>query len=617
MADTALEAELKKSLVLDKGSGMPSFTRASVATSFDNEGTLLTIPPGAARFVGARMTYNQYKPPSGPANGTGTRINRVTLVTDTAADSEGGNNASTWTLDTIPGAKYVSIQTSNFVGIPVAYSIRVRRNSYRYLTLICRYFTQYDLVTDAWTSPLGNLISRTANIIDANWIEFEVKAIGTTNSVYGLGFPSSTGAENWTPTGTEPPITLYGAQVAQVSSLPFVNILEYVSVGHLSAPYHGAGIDGVKWFDVKRDDVMIDDATLHGVLIEGQTTNSLLHSGDLTQAAWVKTGCNVFRDQIGLDTTPNKASRMVATAPNATCFQTFTMASAPRSFSVFLKRLVGSGTIEITRDGGTTYTDVTSEVGSSYVRVSIENSSVTNPTCGIRLGTSGDEVAVGIAMDEDNAFITTPIKTDGTAVTREADVLTYQTTGNITDTQGAILAEVSACDWLAANGGIGSATTGLHITPSFSGVQAKDGTSTANGAVGTPVGTMQLGMNWGSGSMRAVSNGTLGDASAYDGSLNLTNILVGVKGGTRKLRIYTDEVSDVELITLTGGIAFGGSIWNNDTAMAFFRANGYPTQYNDGMRAWLKDFYNLTDEGYSLQDLLARYIRENGHQFPV
>lgn len=44
----------------------------------------------------------------------------------------------------------------------------------------------------------------------------------------------------------------------------------------------------------------------------------------------------------------------------------------------------------------------------------------------------------------------------------------------------------------------------------------------------------------------------------------------------------------------------------NDEALAFFAANGYPTEYNDGMLAWLRAFYSTTR--FTLNDLLHRYL---------
>ena len=60
-------------------------------------------------------------------------------------------------------------------------------------------------------------------------------------------------------------------------------------------------------------------------------------------------------------------------------------------------------------------------------------------------------------------------------------------------------------------------------------------------------------------------------------------------------------------------------IWNNDEAVAFFNAHGYPKQYNDGLLRWLRDVYDLPYEmssgGSTLPDLLKRYQDEFGDDF--
>jgi hypothetical protein len=57
------------------------------------------------------------------------------------------------------------------------------------------------------------------------------------------------------------------------------------------------------------------------------------------------------------------------------------------------------------------------------------------------------------------------------------------------------------------------------------------------------------------------------------------------------------------------------SIWNNDEARSFFIANGYPTQYNDGLKAYLEDILGLQGQGRALNDLLYKYIQIYGINF--
>ena len=55
------------------------------------------------------------------------------------------------------------------------------------------------------------------------------------------------------------------------------------------------------------------------------------------------------------------------------------------------------------------------------------------------------------------------------------------------------------------------------------------------------------------------------------------------------------------------------TIFNNDEAIKFFRDNGYPVEYNDGLLAWLKDYFGVTTG--ALADLVGRYRREQGLNF--
>ena len=57
-------AQLTNSLVLNRGTGSPTFTRATTATVENNDGYLVQAISGEARFSGARRIYNLCPTPS-------------------------------------------------------------------------------------------------------------------------------------------------------------------------------------------------------------------------------------------------------------------------------------------------------------------------------------------------------------------------------------------------------------------------------------------------------------------------------------------------------------------------------------------------------------------------
>lgn len=158
-----------------------------------------------------------------------------------------------------------------------------------------------------------------------------------------------------------------------------------------------------------------------GFLIEGARTNAALHSRDLTNAAWTKTNVTATRDQTGPDGAANSATRLAATSGNGTVTQAITSASAARRGSFYVKRITGTGDIDLTLDNGSTWTTVA--VTSEWTRVS-KGQTNANPTIGIRVVTSGDEVAVDFVQEEVGSVDSSPIVTGASAVTRAADVAT-------------------------------------------------------------------------------------------------------------------------------------------------------------------------------------------------
>ena len=181
----------------------------------------------------------------------------------------------------------------------------------------------------------------------------------------------------------------------------------------------------------------IPDATLKGYLAEGQRQNRCLYSQDFTNAAWVSGGG-------GIAVTPNTAvapdgtttaDTLTASGANGTLIQDLgVVASAAKAGGMWLKRKTGTGNIDLTLDGGSTWTTVA--VTSSWLLLE-KTQTLANEDFGIRIVTSGDAVYTWTAQVETVAAaaakLSSPIPTTTAAVTRNSDVLYYASGGNIAE----------------------------------------------------------------------------------------------------------------------------------------------------------------------------------------
>ena len=163
--------------------------------------------------------------------------------------------------------------------------------------------------------------------------------------------------------------------------------------------------------------------TNKGLVVNPVGTNLGLWCRDFTNAAWVKTNMTAALNQLGIDATANSATLLTATAANATVLQSITNASSSTVTSFFLKRVTGTGTVNITMNGGTTWTPVT--LTTSFQRFQVPLATLANPSVGIQIVTSGDAAVADFAQCEvavtTSGLPSTPILTTTAQVTRASD----------------------------------------------------------------------------------------------------------------------------------------------------------------------------------------------------
>ncbi len=310
-----------------------------------------------------------------------------------------------------------------------------------------------------------------------------------------------------------------------------------------------------------------------GYLCEEARTNSCIQNRDFTNAAWVKTTMTAAKDQIGIDGVAGSASSLLATAGNATAAQTVTIAAVNRPFSIYVKRLVGTGNIDLSQDGAAFTTQTVANDG-LWHRCTLVASQL-NPVLTIRLATNADKIAVDYAMLEDSGgaartFVLSPIATTTVAVTRNVDVLSYPGASNVSNSVGTAYLELTEAAGVGTQQGSilqTDVTTNGRVLEHLSGqatttVSSFDGTNTVtktgitDRSLGTPVPvattwtgtTLKVGQ-----STAALQSGTF-DTTMGDGS----KISIGISGangnalaGTiRGVKLWTRALSDTEVATL-------------------------------------------------------------------
>lgn len=159
-----------------------------------------------------------------------------------------------------------------------------------------------------------------------------------------------------------------------------------------------------------------------GLRIEESRTNIALYNRTLA-TGWTASSVTLGTTA-GLDGVSGSASTLTASAANGTYLQSVTLASSQRFMSAYVKRLTGTGEIDMTTDGGTTWTAITSQINTSgFTRVSVPAQTVTNPNFGFRIVTNGDAIAVDGVQNENGAVATSLIVNGSSAQVRAADVI--------------------------------------------------------------------------------------------------------------------------------------------------------------------------------------------------
>lgn len=469
-------APLTSSLLLSKGTGSATFTRATTATVVDFEGNVKLCKAEEARFSGARRVENLA--PAGSFSGTATVAGQVITY---------GANIGYAQKIALSG---ISIAGKSFNGSVVLSSSNKD-------SILLRIFD-----------------ATTATIIYQKLVT--LTNVPTRHFVYGA-FVSGTGLnmtlENRAGIGglvttTAGSVTVDLDQVADVTGQSVQNIVEYVS-----STENSTGALGVKYFETDYAGNPIPQATLKGYLAEGAATNLFL----------------------------NSAVGVTQTTPALT--------AAPYTLSF-------KGTGSITSTGGFIGTLAGTGVAN---RVSL---TVTASALAAVLTVTGSCTEVQFEL---GSFATSYIPTTTAAVTRDADVLTYPSAGNLSFSIGTAYADVYSTSSSYVGGRtqffVGTNTggrflesdtdTNLRVIDSATNI----GSITATGLAGR---IAKIASSWGNGMHLTESGKTPSVKSAFAGmgagiiGIGCTNTGFSQVGGNiRNVRLWTTQLTDSQLVTIT------------------------------------------------------------------
>ena len=439
-------AQLTNSLVLNRGTGSPTYTGATTKTFPDNEGVLRTAIAGEARFVGARRVRNLLPASTEDLSSAGfTRFN-ATASTDTLTASVGAGFHYTY-----------SGSGSYTAATKYIYSVEVERtnNDWIFVGLNDGQLSYFNTTTGLFGTTDGTVSSASATLVSAGVYRIALAAIpGAVAVKCTVGIANANGGASFVAVGTET-IKARKFQLEDITGrADQTTPSEYVSVGVLSAPYHGAGVDGVKYFDTDLSGNPIAASTLKGYLAEPAATNLCTKSQEFD--AWTKGNGGAgslpvvtANDGVAPDGTTT-ADKVVFAAPGAgdisaltsPAFAT-TVASSYTS-AVYIKAFAAGdvGKQILTRQAGAAgYTAKTltadwQRLGTTETAIGDSTSIdiVLRPTFG---GSSGTvSVYLWGAQVELGSAATSYIPTTTVAVARNADVESVPTSGNIIAASG-------------------------------------------------------------------------------------------------------------------------------------------------------------------------------------
>jgi hypothetical protein len=381
-----------------------TFTRATLAYAMGFEGVLRQGISNEARFQGARRVRNLLAGNSTTMTGPGWTVNGATL-TPGALGPTGLSDANTLTVVSASPAVYGSITLA--ASATIASSIWIRRRT-----------------GTGTVQMVGHAAGASITItplVDGTWRRFAITSLDSAVAIY-VGVQLATVGDQ---------IDVAYAQFEQVDGQSNQAPGEYVSVGVLAPPYHGNAVDGVQYYP-----------TYNGNRVQG--INLVVQSQDFADPLWVKQTMAVVANSTVAPDGTLTGDTVTATASSAFLTQLVNgSGGSPMTFSIWLKRLTGTGAINLT-DGSSTVNVAPLINSSTWTRVSgVITPAFGNKPWGLQISVNTDSVYAWGAQLEPGSTMSGYTPTTGTA---------FATAGNVvTEATGAAIPAATMLGYVAEN----------------------------------------------------------------------------------------------------------------------------------------------------------------------
>jgi hypothetical protein len=520
-----------------------TFTRASLATMFDATGELVYGPNN-------QLLQSQTFATSWAATA-------ATVSSDVTTAPDGSSTADKL-VETAATSQHLLGQGSTQGGAAAVLSCYAKADERTWVALAItdaggsNRITYFNLATGV-VGTTGTGITASITSAGNGWYRCAVYLPATFNGTYThrIYLASADNTNNYAGDGTSG-LYIWGAQAEAVTYVTTPGAYNATT----SSPYFGPRLT-------------YDPVTLAslGILVEEARTNIALWNRDLTNAVWVKVNTTAAKTEVGIDGVANSASLITATAPAATTLQTIVLSSSTRQQSAWVKRVTGTGVVNMTTDG-VTWTAVA--VTADWTRVTIPaQAAVVNPVLGFQIMTSGDAIAVDFVQNETGTGATSSIPTTTAATTRAADIAYV---ANL-DTLPAFTVVAEGIPSMPVGYGVvqtlagyddGTASNRVYVFRDATGSSALQFASStgwsvlaanwAQGATGKAAFTSIQGRQAGSFNAGVVLTGTSNQPA------NLSSLSIGVRsdratsvfnGTISRIRIYNTALTDAQLQALT------------------------------------------------------------------